>query len=308
MCTSTRIAHGLHRPCEDGWQDAYPGETHPMKRRHKIIAGLAATTLILALWVFWLEPSSLRTQEQELVLPGWPQACDGLRVAVLADLHVGSPWHGPSQLRRIVQAVDAAKPDLVLLAGDYVIQGIVGGSFVSPEQMAPELARLAAPLGRYAVLGNHDGWLDGARVSRALESSGIPVLEDAAVARDRGDCRFWLAGVGDFWEAKHDWRQALAAGPEQAPLLLFTHNPDIFVELPARITLTIAGHTHGGQVRFPGIGRPVVPSRYGERYAAGHVVEEGRHLFVSTGLGTSILPVRFLVPPEISILRLKAAR
>lgn len=277
-----------------------------MKPWHWIITGLMSTGLALALWAFWLEPASLRTREQDLVLPDWPQACAGLRIAVLADLHVGSPWQGPSQLRRIVQAVNAAAPDLVLLAGDYVIDDVVGGSFVSPEQMAPELAKLSAPLGVFAVLGNHDWWLDGPRVSRALEGAGIPVLEDASLARGRGDCRFWLAGVGDFREAKHDWRQALATVPEQAPLLLFTHNPDVFVELPARVTLAIAGHTHGGQVRFPGIGRPVVPSRYGERYAAGHVVEDGRHLFVSTGLGTSILPVRFLVPPEITILNLRA--
>lgn len=278
-----------------------------MQRRHWIMAGLASMALVLALWAFWLEPASLRTHEHDLVLPRWPQACDGLRVAVLADLHVGSPWHGLPQLRRIVQAVNATKPDLVLLAGDYVIQGVVDGSIVSPEQMAPELARLRAQLGVFAVLGNHDWMLDGPRVSRALEGAGIPVLEDAALARGRGDCRFWLAGVGDFWEAKHDWRRALAAVPEGAPVLLFTHNPDVFAELPPRVTLAIAGHTHGGQVYLPGIGRLVVPSRYRERYAAGHVVENGRHLFVSTGLGTSILPVRFLVPPEISVLRLRAA-
>ncbi|PPE74102.1 metallophosphoesterase [Solimonas fluminis] len=278
-----------------------------MKRRRWIMTGLVSTALALALWAFWLEPASLRTREYSLALPGWPQACDGMRVAVLADLHVGSPWQGPAQLQRIVQAVNATRPDLVLLAGDYVIDSVVGGSFVSPEQMAPELGKLSAPLGVFAVLGNHDWMLDGPRVSRALEAAGIRVLEDAARAGLRGDCRFWLAGVGDFWEAKHDWRQALAAVPEAAPVLLFTHNPDVFAELPPRVTLAIAGHTHGGQVRIPGVGRPVVPSRYDERYAAGHAVEDGRHLFVSTGLGTSILPVRFLVPPEIPLLRLRAA-
>ena len=95
---------------------------------------------------------------------------------------------------------------------------------------------------------------------------------------------------------------ALAAVPDEAPVLVFTHNPDLFPEIPERVSLTIAGHTHGGQVYLPGIGRPIVPSRYGERFAIGHVVERGRHLFVSSGLGTSILPVRFLVPPEVAAI------
>ncbi|AXQ28176.1 metallophosphoesterase [Solimonas sp. K1W22B-7] len=277
-----------------------------MKRRRGIVAALASMVLALALWAFWLEPASLSTREHSLALPRWPQSCDGVRVAVLADLHVGSPWQGPAQLRKIVQTVNAARPDLVLLAGDYVIQGVVGGRFVTPEQIAAELAKLSTPLGTYAVLGNHDWWLDGPRITRALEAARIPVLEDSARQLARGDCRFWLAGIGDFWTAKHDVKQALSGVNDAAPVVLFTHNPDLFPEIPARVTLSIAGHTHGGQVRIPGIGRPVVPSRYGQRYAAGLVVEEGRHLFVSTGLGTSILPVRFLVPPEISILRLQA--
>ena len=97
---------------------------------------------------------------------------------------------------------------------------------------------------------------------------------------------------------------ALSRVPESEPVVLFTHNPDIFPQVPARVSLTVAGPTHGGQVYLPGLGRPIVPSEYGERFAIGHVVEDGRHLFVSPGLGTSILPVRFLVPPEVSVLRL----
>jgi predicted MPP superfamily phosphohydrolase len=92
---------------------------------------------------------------------------------------------------------------------------------------------------------------------------------------------------------------------DDAPVIVFMHNPDLFPEIPARVTLTLAAHTHGGQVRLPFVGRPIVPSIYGQRYAAGHVVEDGRHLFVTTGLGTSIIPVRFLVPPVVDILELR---
>jgi predicted MPP superfamily phosphohydrolase len=159
----------------------------------------------------------------------------------------------------------------------------------------------------WAVLGNHDWWLDARRVRRALESVRISVLEDAAVPVRRGSCHFWLAGIGDFWEGRHDIARALESVPDAAPVIAFTHNPDIFPDIPPRVSLTIAGHTHGGQVYVPLIGRPIVPSRYGQRYAIGHIVEGNRHLFVSSGLGTSIMPVRFLVPPEISLIGLRSA-
>lgn len=263
-----------------------------------------AACVALGLWGLWLEPASLRNEDHELILPDWPAGCDGLRVAVLADLHVGSPFNGESKLDDVVDLTLAAHPDLILLAGDFVIQGVVGGRFVPPEAAAARLARLAALAGVWAVLGNHDHWFDPDRVRSALEAVGIPVLEDASAPIRWGACAFWLAGVSDFWEGAHDVDAALSAVPPDEPTLLFTHNPDVFPEIPARVSLTIAGHTHGGQVYLPGVGRPIVPSRYGERFAIGHIIENGRHLFVSSGLGTSIVPVRFLVPPEVTLLAL----
>ena len=143
-------------------------------------------------------------------------------------------------------------------------------------------------------------------VRNALEAEGIPVLEDASREIGVAGCRFWLAGVGDLWEGAHDIGAALSGIPAGDPTILFTHNPDLFPDVPSRVSLTVAGHTHGGQVYIPGIGRPIVPSKFGERFASGHIVENSRHLFVSSGVGTSILPVRFLVPPEVSVVRLRA--
>jgi predicted MPP superfamily phosphohydrolase len=118
----------------------------------------------------------------------------------------------------------------------------------------------------------------------------------------------WIAGISDLWTGRHDLSAALAAVTDDlAPVLLLTHNPDVFPMVPARVTLTLAGHTHGGQVRLPFIGRPVVPSQFGARFAAGHIVEGGRHLFVATGIGTSIVPIRFRVAPTVSILVLGGA-
>jgi hypothetical protein len=267
---------------------------------------LAAVVLgcALAAWGFVFEPASLRAGRYRLAVPRWPVACAGIRVAVLADPHVGSPWNGVAKLGRIVALTNGARPDLIMLAGDYVIHDVIGGRFVEPEEIGRRLGDLSAPMGVVGVLGNHDWWFDGARVRRSLEAAGITVLEDAALEVSSGDCRFWIAGVGDYWEARHDVAGALRSVPAGAPVLVLTHNPDIFPLVPDRVSLTVAGHTHGGQVYIPLVGRPIVPSRYGQRFAFGEIVEGGRHLFVCPGLGTSILPVRFLVPPEVSLLEL----
>ena len=278
-----------------------------MTRKQKWF-GAAATllfvTTILAIWGFWVEPRRLIVSDFKLAVPNWPNGSNHLRVAVLSDLHVGSPHHGITNLREIVDTVNARDVDIVLLLGDFVIQGVAFGRFVTPEAIANELQRLESRAGTFAVLGNHDWWLDGMRVRTAMMSAGITVLEDSATHLIAGAADFWLAGVSDFWEAPHDVARALSYVTDARPVIVFTHNPDIFPAVPARISLTIAGHTHGGQVSLPFIGPPIVPSDYGQRYAKGQIIEQERHLFVSSGTGTSILPVRFRVPPEIAILNI----
>jgi predicted MPP superfamily phosphohydrolase len=279
-----------------------------MSARRAGLRKLATIALALgalaALWGFVIEPRRLVVREQSLKVTAWPAALSGLRVAILADLHVGSPGNDLDRLARVVAETNAARPDLVLIVGDLVIQGVLFGSFVAPEDTARVLAGLKAPLGAHAVLGNHDHWLDAPRVARALEAHGISVLEDRAHALRFRDQTLWLAGVSDFWEGPHDIARALAEVPADAAVILFTHNPDLFPDVPARVAITLAGHTHGGQVWLPLLGTPIIPSQYGQRFASGHIVEGGRHLFVATGVGTSILPVRFGVPPEISIVAL----
>ena len=269
----------------------------------KIALTLLVLGLVLGIWTFGVEPGTLRVREVTLAVPGWPAGRAGMRVALVADLHVGSPHNGLDKLDEVVARTNAARPDLILILGDLVIHGIPGGRFVPPEKITPVLGRLRAPLGVYAVLGNHDRWVQAPRVIKALDSAGIRSLEDQAVLITRGGPPFWLVGVSDYWAGRHDVRGALAQVTSSDPVLLFTHNPDIFPTVPSRVSLTLAGHTHGGQVWFPIFGRLVVPAR--KRYAIGHVVEGGRHLFVTSGVGMSILPVRFLVPPEIAIVRLR---
>lgn len=273
----------------------------------RLALALAAAAAVLGVWTIGVEPDRLMVERVAIPLPGWPPTLDGLTVAAVADLHAGSPHIDEAKIERLVDAVNALRPDVVVLLGDYVIQNVPGGHFIPPERTAALLARMRGRLGVVAVLGNHDWWLDGRRVRAALESRGVPVLENQAVPLGAEGRRFWLAGIADAWTNRYDVPGTLATVPVDAPVILLTHNPDLFPLAPPRVALTLAGHTHGGQVRLPLLGRPIVPSEYGQRYAAGLVREGGRTLFVSTGVGTSILPVRFRVPPVISLLTLRAA-
>jgi uncharacterized protein len=256
----------------------------------------------LAAWTVLVEPGRLVTNETRLYIERWPAALGPIRIVAISDLHAGAPHITEDMLRRIVERANAAHPDLIVLLGDYVIHRVMGGRFIAPERTAAVMHDLAAPLGVFAVLGNHDWWYDGDRVTRAFAGAGIRVLEDAAApVRTRGG-PLWIAGVSDVLRRPADIERALAPVPADAPVIVLTHNPDLFVCVPARVLLTLAGHTHGGQVNLPLLGRLIVPSDFGERFAAGHVREDGRDLFVTTGIGTSIVPVRFRVPPEIAVL------
>jgi len=271
-----------------------------------LVFGLAA-----AFWALWWEPQRLVVTRTELELPRWPAALAGLRIALLSDLHIGSPHWDLAALSRLIERTNAEHPDLVLLAGDYQINGVKGGVFVPAEPIAEQLGKLRAPLGVFAVLGNHEWWNDGERMRRALTAQHIEVLEERAVALDYRGSRFYVVGLADQLTRDSNPRAALAAVPAGAPHLLLVHEPDVFAtfaDLQLSPTLTLAGHTHGGQVWLPLLGRRVVPSRFGERYAYGHIEEGGRHLYVTGGVGTSIFPIRFLVPPEIALLTLNPAQ
>ena len=282
-----------------------------MKRRIAFWTLTAAAVALLALGLraFWLEPASLTVVSERIQLP--KPLPKPLKIAVLTDLHIGSPFNGMDKLRDVVARTNAAQADVICILGDLLSNGPNGArserpGFITPEQVSAELAHLRAPLGVFGVLGNHDNWLDHDRVASAMETNGVRLLEDKAQRLDTPAGSIWLAGVSDYWTRSHDVAAALAAvATDTAPIILITHNPDLFPEVPNRVSLTLAGHTHGGQVRFPFIGTPVVPSRFGVRFSAGHIVEGGRHLFVATGIGTSILPVRFRVPPAIAVLTIE---
>ncbi|MGO1071831.1 metallophosphoesterase [Lysobacter sp. CA199] len=283
-----------------GWR---PWPRQPWLQRLFVTLTLCASACLA--WGFFWEPRRLIERDYEFALPHWSRACDGLRLDVVSDIHTGSPHNGLDKLDEIVERLSASDASAVLMAGDYVILSVLGGTYVSAEQMAPHLKPLTARKPVYAVLGNHDWWKDGHKVRAALESAGVIVLEDQAQAAQFGACKVWIVGIGDKWETRHDIPRAFSGVADDAPAIALTHNPDLFPDIPPRASLTIAGHTHGGQVKLPLIGTPVLPAQ--QRYAGGYLIEDGKSLFVTTGIGTSILPVRFGVPPEISRLTLRAA-
>ena len=294
------------------------------RRRFLRLFGLGAlASAMLGTYAVAIEPLyRLRITRRAFTPPRWTPGLR-LRVAMLADLHACDPWMPRERVGRIVAATNALKPDIVLLLGDYVSSMRLTTRHTPPAEWAGLLAGLEAPLGTHAVLGNHDWWEDAAARARghgpveageALEAAGIPVLENRAVRLEKNGRGFWIAGLGDQlaftgssayrrWRGVDDLPATLAQIDDEAPVLLMAHEPDVFVRVPDRVSLTLSGHTHGGQVRLLGWS-PVVPSRYGNRYAYGHVIEEGRHLVVSGGLGCSIAPIRFGSPPEIAVLDL----
>ena len=276
--------------------------------KSRVALVLAALPVLLALWTVFIGPRRLVVHREDLALPRWPATEAPLRVALLSDLHVGSPHWGLARLDTLVERTNAEAPDIILLAGDYVIDGVWFGTKIMPEPIAEGLGRLRAPGGVIAVLGNHDGWNDGPRIRRALTARGIVVLENEVHTFTVRGATFAIAGLADLLTGVPRPAETFDLAPPGAPIIALVHEPDVFSSVGDRPALTLAGHTHGGQVYLPLIGRPVVPSDFGERYAAGHVVERGRHLFVTTGVGTSILPVRLGVPPEIAILTLRGAR
>lgn len=299
-----------------------------MITRRRILTGLgalAASSIGLAGYAFGVEPlHRLCIQRYRLTPPRWPKGLK-LSLAVVADVHACEPYMPIAKIEEIVATTNALKPDLIALLGDYAAGHRFTTAQVASADWARTLAGLKAPLGVHAVLGNHDWWDDraaqraghGPIIGRlALEKAGLPVYENDVVRLRKDGQTFWLAGLADQiallkgrqygrlrFQGFDDLPGTLAKVTDDAPVILLAHEPDIFPKVPARVALTLSGHTHGGQVRLFGYS-PVVPSRYGNRFAYGHIVEDGRHLIVSGGLGCSIMPVRFGMPPEIVLIEL----
>jgi uncharacterized protein len=237
-----------------------------------------------------------------LQIAGWPRWSRALRIAFLSDFHTGSHADDVARLKTIVAEAASFTPDLALFGGDYVNMQLIGGGRVPPRIIAAILQRLEAPLGRFAVLGNHDYTYGERAVADALRDHGITVLN-----HDRRTIRFQdhaieIAGVPDAHIARNESYLLLAGLSPAAPTIVLAHDPVWFAHLPAGPHLMLAGHTHGGQIRLPGIGIIRKATKAPRRWIHGLVAEREQHLYVTSGIGTSGVPLRWGVPPEFAVL------
>jgi uncharacterized protein len=307
----------LNRSSAQQAEEPAGASTMRLTRRRMLFgaAGLVgASTASTGVYAGAVEPNGLVVTRYAPAPRGWPVE-RRLTITVIADLHAGGPDMLVPHVRHVVDTANALHSDLIVLLGDYEARYEFPIAHMPVALWSAELKRLTAPLGVWTILGNHDWWHNNAMVRQALADAHIPVLENNAVLLGAAGKKFWLAGIGDQlahplghhrYRGVDDLPGTLAQIRTDDPVVLLVHEPDIFPRVPSRVALTLAGHTHGGQIRVPLLWPLFVPSKFGARYAYGHIVEHERHLIVSGGLGTSIIPARLGVPPEILQVRLGA--
>lgn len=254
----------------------------------------------LAAWLAHWERAELVTPEIDIAIRGLPPEFTGYRIALVTDMHRG-PVVPPWWLERVAERVAALAPDLVVLGGDFVSH-----AKSDLHDLQPILARYTAPDGTVAVLGNHDHWVGAAAVADVIRRAGAELMHNRHRLIRRGDAALAIAGVDDFTHGAVRPREALRDVPADVPRVLVSHNPDLVEYLPAdlRVDLVVSGHTHNGQVHWPIIGPLTVPSQFGRRYMHGLRRVGECWIYVSAGVGSSAMPLRWGNPPELPVIRL----
>jgi predicted MPP superfamily phosphohydrolase len=291
-----------------------------LRVRSLILVTFTAALAVVLAYGFFIEPRRLVINAQELPVQGLDPAFDGLKIAAIGDIHGGTNYVTEERLREIVRLTNEQHPDLIVLLGDYVGHDPGISRITMPMRTVAEgLAGFQAPYGVFAVLGNHDGWYGDSTVAAELRRVGIKVLQNEVASLDINGKPLRILGLKDHMELAPRWykmsadvKQILEGSDGQ--IIVLEHSPDVVPQLTGDelispdLKLVLAAHTHGGQVWLPLIGSPIVPSSYGQKYRAGHIRDRDVDIFVTTGIGTSMLPFRFLVPPEIAILTLREER
>ena len=295
------------------WSDEGTNSQRSTRRQFLSTSAKVAASALLATGGYggFFERSHLVVRKVDVGLTRLPEALDGLTIAQLSDLHY-HPYFSASVIRKAVELVVGLKPDLVVVTGDFVTVPVLRKIFTKAAQDAFPCAELLAPLrpklGVYAVLGNHDSKTDPGMVTEALSDRGIRVLRNEAVAVEQDGARIWLAGVGDVLTGFARLDASLKPIPGSEPVVLLAHEPD-FADEAARhsVDLQLSGHSHGGQVSLPLLGPPVLPE-LARKYPRGLRKVGRTTLYTNVGLGTIIVPIRVLVLPEVTLLRLRVPR
>ena len=255
-------------------------------------------------YAYDIEPKWIEVERIQLMFPSLPEVFDGVKIAQISDLHADT-FTTPSDVAKVVTLVNSLDPDIVVLTGDYVTQD---STYAVP--IAQALTPLSASLGCFAVLGNHDYWGDVDEIVEAFHSCKIPILRNQNRLIERNGMRIWIAGLDDVIEAEQDLDQALAGIPSNDVIILLVHEPDYadWVAVDGRATVQLSGHSHGGQVRLPFYGAPILPP-LGSKYPCG--LNRVRSLWVYTNRGIGMVEfgaapaVRVNCRPEVTLLTLK---
>lgn len=255
-------------------------------------------------WGVMEEPRQLRFTQVTMRSSQWPGHWQPAKIVVVSDLHVGAPNIDLDKLRLIVEMINKANPDVVLLLGSFM-PGDFFKTPISPAEFVPVLGGIRAKYGVMAVLGRHDQMEGGKQLVDALKKQKISVLSNSAVPiRLAAKKRFWIVGFNDrpaFYPA------LIAKLPKGEPVFGMVHNPARFPDIPEKVDIVFAGYTHGGLVYIPGYPLPFVPSGVPERYAYGQISEGGRQMFVTAGIGTDEYPIRLNNKPEVLVVTIAAA-
>lgn len=318
VSAEAEVAKAVEPTPETGRQTTPPAEQRgAISRRDFLRTGLGtgANLAIVSAGVYpvLVRPGWLTVRRVEVEIPGLAAALSGLTIAQFTDLH-HDEWISIEHVRSAVDLTNSLKPDVVALTGDYVTSR---NALIRPA--VAELARLRPRLGTVGVMGNHDWWADPEETRRQFKAFEIPLIDnsrlfistDGKLSADPPESGLCIGGVGDLWEGVVDAERAFAKVPASMPRILLSHNPDVAENSAVAtghvpVDLMLSGHTHGGQVRLPFIGAPVIPSAYGQKYAQGLIQGPACQVHVSAGIGMAGLPVRLGVPPEIVLLRLRA--
>ncbi len=275
------------------------GGWSPLRWALTIVSVLAVAFLT---WTF-VEARMVHVSRSVLTSPNLPASFDGATVVFAADIHAG-PFLGRAGVRSLVDRINALEPDVVILGGDYV-----GGRAGGKQAFYSEIGRLDAPLGVYAVLGNHDYWEGVTQARTGMADAGITLLVNGNATVARGSEAIRIAGVDDAWIGTADVEAAASGIAKDEFAIFVSHTPDYFPEaLPTSsgtFDLALAGHTHGGQLTVFGMLSPLVPSAYGQRYKGGWLEEWGVPVLVTRGAGNVTAPMRFFAPPEIHAIELR---
>jgi predicted MPP superfamily phosphohydrolase len=271
----------------------------------KFILLLVLLAIGAGVWGVMQEPDQLRYTQVKMKSVQWPLHWQPIRVVVVSDLHIGSPYIDMEKLETVVEAINGAEPDVVLLLGSFM-PGDFFKTPISPLDFAPVLGKIKAKFEVLALLGRRDGMDGGKQLADALKQAKIKVLSDSAVPIKLAQKkRFWIVGFND---KPLYYQNVMAKLPKGEPVFGMVHNPARFPDIPPKVDIVFAGYTHGGLVNIPKYPLPVLPAGVPTRYAYGPVREDKHQMFVTAGIGTDEYPIRLNNKPEILVVTITSGQ